>query len=148
MGCRRTDSSIECVSRDAVGASVSVFLRDVGGGLLEVSHNSLAAARAGGRGGGAVRVRAGRRATASRLRCWAGSRRATGAFGPVDLEVRQLAEAEAVSRATAANPSELTRQQSAVVALARPPLSRCARTGQPSGPEACPSARESAWTRR
>ena len=103
------------VSRDAVGASVSVFLRDVGSGLLEVSHNSLALL-------GLAVVAAAlfvfgqadvRHSVETSVLGWLQARHEARS-DPVDLEFAKLAEAEAVSRATAANPSELTRQQSAV----------------------------------
>ena len=102
-------------SRDAVGASVSVFLRDVGSGLLEVSHNSLALL-------GLAVVAAAlfvfgqadvRHSVETSVLGWLQARHEARS-DPVDVEFAKLAEAEAVSRATAANPSELTRQQSAV----------------------------------
>ncbi len=107
--------------RDACTGSASVFLRDAGNGLLEVSHNSLALV-------GLVVVAAVmfvlgqsdiRHGVETSMLGWLQARHEARA-DPVEAEVVQLAEAgagtdaDAVSRATAANPSELTRQQSAV----------------------------------
>jgi hypothetical protein len=102
-------------ARDAIGSSISVFLRDVGNGLLEVSHNSLALI-------GLVVVAALlfvlgqadiRHSVETTALGWLQSRHA-GRVDPVQLEFDKLAEADAVSRATAASPSALTTQQSAV----------------------------------
>ncbi len=106
-------------ARDACTGSVSVFLRDVGNGLLEVSHNSLALL-------GLVVVtavlfvfgRADLRQTIEATALdWLQARHVARAE-PVEVEVEvqaaTLTEPEAVSRATASDPSELTRQQAAV----------------------------------
>ena len=102
-------------TRDAFGASVSVFLRDVGNGLLEVSHNSLALV--GLAVVAAVLFVLGhadlRHSVETSALGWLQARHEARA-DPVEVEFAKLAEAEAVSRATAAHPSELTRQQSAV----------------------------------
>ena len=96
--------------------SASVFLRDVGNGLLEVSHNSLALLGLVVVAGAACSSPAAPTcATAPRPRRSAGCRRATRrAPSPVDIDCRALAEPDAVSRATAADPRDLTRQQAAV----------------------------------
>jgi len=106
-------------AREACSGSVSVFLRDVGNGLLEVSHNSLALV-------GLVVVaavlfmfsRADLRQTVEGTALgWLQARQDARAE-PVEVEGAPLAEPEsesdAVSRATAADPSDLTRQQAAV----------------------------------
>ena len=102
-------------TRDALGGSVSVFLRDVGNGLLEVSHNSLALV-------GLVVVAAAlfvlgqadiRHSVETTALGWLQARQ-EARTDPVEVEFERLAEADAVSRATAARPSDLTRQQSAV----------------------------------
>ena len=100
----------------ACGRSAAVFLRDVGHGLLEVSHNTLALL---GLAVVAVLVFAGGRADV---------RASAEQYAYAWLQARQEAKAEregnflvglmepgAVSRATAADPRELTRQQAAVV---------------------------------
>ena len=102
-------------AREACAGSVSVFLRDVGNGLLEVSHNGLALV-------GLVVVagalfvfgRADLRQTVEATAFdWLQSRHEARAE-PVATEASPLAEPDAVSRATATDPSELTRQQAAV----------------------------------
>ncbi len=102
-------------ARDACAGSAAVFLRDVGNGLLEVSHNSLALI-------GLVVVaatlfgfsRADLRQTIEATALgWLQARHEARAE-PAEVEAVALAEPDAVSRATAANPSELTRQQAAV----------------------------------
>ncbi len=100
---------------DACGRSITVFLRDVGHGLLEVSHNTLALV---GLAVVAVLVFAGGRAD---LRAsaeqyaydWLQARQEAKAEREGNLLV-SLTEPDAVARATAADPSELTRQQAAV----------------------------------
>lgn len=102
-------------ARDACTGSVSVFLRDVGNGLLEVSHNSLALL-------GLVVVTAAlfvagradlRQTIETTALDWLRARHEARA-DPADVEPAVLAESDAVSRATASHPSELTRQQAAV----------------------------------
>ena len=102
-------------TRDACTGSVSVFLRDVGNGLLEVSHNSLAVV-------GLVVVaaclfvfsRADLRQTIEATALdWLQARH-LARVEPVEAEVAEVAEVDAVSRATAADPGDLTRQQAAV----------------------------------
>ncbi len=95
--------------------SAGLFVRDVGHGLLEISHNSLALV------GLAVVVVvlfvAGRpdlRAQGEAFALdWLQERSDARAEASDDLTIAK-AEPEAVSRATAASPSELTKQQAAV----------------------------------
>ncbi len=100
---------------DACGRSAAVFLRDVGHGLLEVSHNTLALV---GLAVVAVLVfAAGRddlRADAEQYAYdWLQARQEAKAERDGNLLVA-LTEPDAVARATAADPRELTRQQAAV----------------------------------
>lgn len=104
--------------RDAHRASVrsfNVFMRDVGNGLLEISHNSLALL-------GLVVVVvvtfvAGRADLRDQTEAWALSwlqeRSEARADASDDITV-SAAEPDAVARATAVNPGELTKQQAAV----------------------------------
>ncbi|MED5621343.1 lytic transglycosylase domain-containing protein [Ideonella sp. BN130291] len=99
----------------ACGRSAAVFLRDVGQGLLEVSHNTLALV---GLAVVAVLVFAGGRAdvraSAEQYAYhWLHARQEAKAEREGNLLV-SLTEPQAVSRATAADPRELTRQQAAV----------------------------------
>lgn len=96
-------------------ACASIFLRDVGQGLLEVSHNTLALL-------GLVAVAAvvfvgGRADLRQQIEVqtlgWLQARQ-DARTDPAELLAAQLAEPAAVARATAANPKELTRQQAAV----------------------------------
>jgi soluble lytic murein transglycosylase-like protein len=102
-------------ARDACTGSMSVFLRDVGNGLLEVGHNSLAVL-------GLAVVTAAlfvvgradlRHSIETTALDWLQSRHEARA-DPAEVEAAALAEPDAISRATASNPSELTRQQAAV----------------------------------
>ena len=102
-------------ARDVCTGSVSVFLRDVANGLLEVSHNSLALL-------GLVVVTAVlfvfsradlRQSIEATTLDWLQARHEARA-DPAEIEAATLAEPDAVSRATASNPSELTHQQAAV----------------------------------
>ena len=99
----------------ACADSASVFLRDTGNGLLEVGHNSLALI-------GLIVV-----AAAAFVAGQTDLRHSieTEAFGwlqarqdertdPAELAATALAEPDAVSRATAAHPKDLTRKQAAV----------------------------------
>jgi hypothetical protein len=95
---------------------VSVFLRDVGNGLLEVSHNSLALV-------GLVVVaatlfvsgRADLRQTVEATALeWLQARHEARTEPAPEAEVVALADTDAVSRATAADPGELSSQQAAV----------------------------------
>ena len=102
-----------CAATNSCALSVRVFLRDVGAGLLDMSHNSLAllglcvvavAMFAGGRE--EVRLLAERHALD-----WLQARQE--AREPV-AEPTVEAEPDAVARATAADPNSLPRQQAAV----------------------------------
>jgi len=99
----------------SVRASVVVFLRDVGNGLLEVSHNTLALV---GLAVVATLVFAGGRAEmrddAERLALgWLKARHEARAERDGNLLVA-LTDSGAVTRATAADPRGLTKQQAAV----------------------------------
>ncbi len=99
----------------ATKTAASVFIRDVGNGLLEVSHNGLAFV------GLAVLTvgiffsgRPDIRHDAERLALgWLQERHVARAESNGDVLIA-LAEPDAVARATAADPRELTRQQGAV----------------------------------
>lgn len=104
-------------ARESTTRSVNVFIRDVGNGLLEISHNSLALL------GLAVVVAlvfvAGRPDLRQQTETWAlgwlqerhDSRNEDAATGDLTLVA---AEPDAVARATAVHPSELTQQQAAL----------------------------------
>lgn len=101
--------------RDAIGESATVFLKDVGHGLLEVSHNMLALL-------GLLLVAAAvftfgkpefRHAAETTVLGWLQARHEARAE-PAELLAAQLSEPDAVNRATATDPKELTRQQAAV----------------------------------
>ena len=106
-------ASIRAVASSCV-ESARVFLRDVGAGLLEVSHNSLAllgllvlgaALFAGGRED--IRTAIEREALG-----WLQARHEARA--PVVVDMKPEPEPDAVARATAADPKALPRQQAAV----------------------------------
>jgi soluble lytic murein transglycosylase-like protein len=103
------------VLRDAIGESATVFMKDVGHGMLEVSHNMLAllglllvAALVFAYGKPELR-----RTAETQVLGWLQSRHEARAE-PAELLAAQLSEPDAVSRATAVDPRELTRQQAAV----------------------------------
>lgn len=101
--------------RDAVAASVTVFLKDVGHGLLEVSHNTLALIGLAlvtvlVFGAGRADLR---HAAETEMLSWLQQRQEARA-DPAQLLAMQLSEPDAISRATATDPRELTRQQAAV----------------------------------
>lgn len=101
--------------RDAVGRSATVFVKDVGHGLLEVSHNTLALI---GLLLVAVTVftfgRADiRQAAETHMLGWLQQRHEARAE-PDQLLAMHLSEPAAINRATAADPKELTRQQANV----------------------------------
>jgi soluble lytic murein transglycosylase-like protein len=102
--------------RQSATGSLGVFLRDTGQGLLEVSHNSLALlglllvaaalflnSRQDVRGDLEVRTLA-----------WLQARQEARIPPPAPVVEPELVEPEAVVRATATDPKELTRQQAAV----------------------------------
>lgn len=95
--------------------STGVFLQDVGHGLLEVSHNTLALF-------GLIAVAlivfiAGRSELRHSLELqtleWLQARQ-EARTDPLELMANDLRQPEAISRATASDPRELTRQQAAV----------------------------------
>lgn len=105
--------------RQAAGASCTVFLRDVGQGLLEVSHNTLAllgllvvAAGAFALGQPEMRQNVEQQALGFL------QARQLALLGPREPQepnlLAELAEPSAVARATAADPRELTRSQAGV----------------------------------
>ena len=101
--------------RDAIGESATVFLKDAGHGLLEVSHNMLAlvgllivAGAVFGFGRPELR-----QAAETQVLGWLQARHEARAE-PAELLASQLSEPRAITRATAADPKELTRQQAAV----------------------------------
>jgi hypothetical protein len=101
--------------RHAAARSTGVFLRDVGHGLLEVSHNTLALL-----GLGLVAVvlfAAGRadlrHAVEGRALTWLQARHEARVEG-TSAAIADMGEPGAIMRATAADPKDLTRQQAAV----------------------------------
>lgn len=99
----------------ACADSAAVFLRDVGNGLLEVSHNSLAIV-------GLIVVAAAafvagkadlRHSIETEAYDWLQARQEQRT-DPAELTAVALAEPDAVIRATAAHPKDLTHQQAAV----------------------------------
>lgn len=101
--------------RDAIGESATVFLKDVGQGLLEVSHNMLALI-------GLLIVAAAlfalgkpelRHTVETQALGWLQARQDARAE-PAELLAQQLSEPDAINRATAADPKHLSRQQAAV----------------------------------
>jgi len=99
----------------AVGESVGVFLRDVGQGMLEVSHNTLAllglavvAISLFGAGRADIRM-----AAEQHMFDWLQARQEARAEPDTD-SLADLNEPSAVARATAADPKDLPRQQAAV----------------------------------
>ena len=99
----------------AAADSARVFLKDVGHGLLEVSHNSLALL---GLAVAAVVVFVGshselRRGAEQKALGWLLARQEARLESDPNV-LLALAEPEAITRATALNPSALTRQQASV----------------------------------
>ncbi|MEO8060117.1 MAG: transglycosylase SLT domain-containing protein [Burkholderiales bacterium] len=107
--------SVARKARDATAQSVSVFLRDVGHGLLEVSHNTLALI--GLMLAAVVLFAAGqadlRHEAETRVLGWLQARQEARAE-PADLLAAELREPRAIARATASDPKDLSRQQAAV----------------------------------
>ncbi len=102
-------------ARHATAQSVSVFLRDVGHGLLEVSHNTLALI--GLILAAVVLFVAGqadlRHEAETRVLGWLQARQEARAE-PADALAAELSEPDAIARATASDPKDLSRQQAAV----------------------------------
>ena len=102
-------------AQQAVGRSLAVFVQDVGHGLLEVGHNTLAVV--GLAVVATVVFTAGRadlREQAEALAFeWLQTRHEERAIANGDV-LTSVAEPEAISRATAVDPDMLTRQQAAV----------------------------------
>ena len=104
--------------RNASAKSTAVFLRDVGHGLLEVSHNTLALI--GLLLAGLVLFAANRADVRHEAEAWtlgwlqARHEARAEPINAADLLAVQLSEPDAISRATASDPSELSRQQAAV----------------------------------
>jgi hypothetical protein len=100
---------------ESCAASAGVFVRDVGQGLLEVSHNTLALV--GLLAIGAVLFIGGhadlRQSIEAQTLDWLQARQ-DARTDPAELVAASLADADAVSRATAADPKGLSRQQAAV----------------------------------
>lgn len=107
-------SLLQSARRRAAG-SATVFLRDVGHGLLEVSHNTLALV-------GLVIVamlvfmlshRDMSRGLEQKALSWLQARHEARTVGTLEA-LSGLQEPDAITRATASDPRELTRQQAAV----------------------------------
>ncbi len=110
----RFGSSIRNLRRETL-RSIAVFARDVGQGLLEVSHNSLALL-------GLLMVAAVlfaasradvRHTLEERTLTWLQARQESRTE-PAQLLAQEVREPDAVARATAIDPRELNRQQAAV----------------------------------
>jgi hypothetical protein len=105
--------------RTASAQSVAVFLRDVGHGLLEVSHNTLALF--GLMLAAVLLFAAGRADIRHEAEAWtldwlqARQEAREQPALPADLLAAELSEPDAIARATASDPRELSRQQAAVV---------------------------------
>ena len=101
--------------RDASARSAAVFLRDVGHGMLEVSHNTLALL--GLMLAAVLLFAAGRADLRHDAESWALGwlqARHEARAEPVDALAVELSEPDAIARATASDPRELNRQQAAV----------------------------------
>jgi len=102
--------------RQATAGAAAVFLRDTGQGLLEVSHNSLALL-------GLLMVAAilflghrqdMRHEVEAKTLAWLQARHEARLEPVAPVAEPELVEPDAVVRATAADPKELTRQQAAI----------------------------------
>jgi soluble lytic murein transglycosylase-like protein len=104
--------------RDASVQSTTVFLRDVGHGLLEVSHNTLALF--GLLLAALLLFAAGRADIRHEAEAWtlgwlqARQEAREQPLQPDELLAAELSEPSAIARATASDPRELSRQQAAV----------------------------------
>jgi hypothetical protein len=102
--------------RAAALASGGVFLRDVGHGLFEISHNSLALLGLGVVGlalftAGRADVR---HALESQTLSWLQARQEARVQAAPGADEPDLSEPEAIARATATDPKDLSRAQAAV----------------------------------
>jgi len=99
----------------AAGRSLAVFFRDVGHGLLEISHNTLAVV--GLAAVAALVFAAGRDDVRHQVEVlayeWLQVRHEERVLASGDV-LAAVAEPEAINRATATDPKELTREQAAV----------------------------------
>jgi len=117
MAIRQLTTALRSV-RNASAQSASVFLRDVGHGLLEVSHNTLALI--GLLLAAVLLFAAGRADVRHEAEAWTlgwlQARQEARELppGPAELLAAELSEPDAVARATASDPKELSRQQAAV----------------------------------
>ena len=104
--------------RNALAQSASVFLRDAGHGLLEVSHNTLALV--GLLLAALVLFAAGRADLRDDAEAWtlgwlqARQEARAEPPDPGSVLAAELSEPDAIARATASDPKELNRQQAAV----------------------------------
>ena len=101
--------------RLAATRSTAVFVRDIGHGLLSIGHSALALL--GLAFAAVVLVAASRAEVRADAESWALSwlqARQTARAEPADTLAIDLSEPDAIARATATDPSELSRQQSAV----------------------------------
>ena len=101
--------------RRAAAQSASVFLRDVGQGLLEVSHNTLALL--GLVLAALLLFAAGRADIRQDAEAWTLGwlqARQEARAEPADVLAAELSEPDAIARATAIDPKDLSRQQAAV----------------------------------
>lgn len=103
-------------ARNATVASVTVFVKDVGHGLLEISHNGLALLGFLVLGAGlfAVTQPQLRHELETRTLGWLQARHEARLEQSPDGLLTLLAEPSAIQRATAADPGELSKQQAAV----------------------------------
>ena len=115
MNALRRLISLARTARDGTAQSASVFLSDVGHGLLEVSHNTLALL-------GLVFVGAAlfvfthgelRQSIEVQTLGWLQARH-EAQIEPAQALAEELSEPDAITRATASNPKDLNRQQAAV----------------------------------
>ena len=123
--------------RTAVARSGAVFLRDVGHGLLEVSHNTLALL--GLLVVGVVLFAVGPRRPAPRVEAqtlsWLQARHEARVQATADPAAEpDLGEPDAVAARHRRRPQGPDRQQAVGRAVAVAPLPRRARAGQPAGP--------------
>lgn len=121
MTARRTLVQMMGTARHAMLASGRVFLRDVGQGMLDVSHNTLALLGLAlvtllmlGAGRDDMRQSAESLALNWLQTRQEARREVVSVADREQLALAELAEPDAIARATAANPKELGRQQAAV----------------------------------